>query len=264
MSNTISTFVEHKPKVMNRNKTQEKFIEKIKTMYPNLEIIGEYINNNSDMLVKDKYGILISTPKSLMEGHTPNIRSAKDKTQYFKNQLKDISPEIEVTGEYVGNKIKIKLASKFGDCLMLPNTLLAGRKPTIRAAINKTEYLVNQFKAVHGDKYDYSKVEYVNFIIKVCIVCPIHGEFWQTPNSHLQCQGCPKCTYESITSNTESFIKKARKVHGDEYDYSKVDYKGARMKVIIICKKHGEFLQTPNKHLSGNTCLKCSNAKRCK
>ena len=80
---------------------------------------------------------------------------------------------------------------------------------------NTLEQFIEKARKVHGNKYDYSKVEYVNTNTKVCIICPIHGEFWQTPNSHLQGYGCKKCTYSSISkkSNTHDFIEKSKKIH---------------------------------------------------
>ena len=108
-----------------------------------------------------------------------------------------------------------------------------------------TQEFIERARKVHGDKYDYSKVEYVNNRVKLCIICPIHGEFWQTPNAHLNGQGCSMCGRISQTKkralSKETFITKARKVHGDKYDYSKVEYVNNRTKVCIICKKHGEF-----------------------
>ena len=111
-------------------------------------------------------------------------------------------------------------------------------------------------KKVHNNKYDYSKVDYKNNSTKVCIICPEHGEFWQTPNSHLAGHGCPFCSY-NVKKNKEQFIKDSRKIHGEKYDYSKVDYKNAKSKVCIICPEHGEFWQKPNSHLNGCGCPKC-------
>ena len=120
-----------------------------------------------------------------------------------------------------------------------------------------TEGFIEKARKVHGDKYDYSKVEYVNSQTKVCIICPIHGEFWQNPNNHINLkQSCYKC--KGLVHDLEDFIKKARKVHGNKYDYSKVEYKGAKGRVCIICPKHGEFMQTSNDHLNGNGCQKCA------
>ena len=124
------------------------------------------------------------------------------------------------------------------------------------------EEFIAKAREVHGDKYDYSKVEYVGALTKVCIICPEHGEFWQEANSHLRGQGCPKCKYEKQTSSTEEFIQKAHKVHGDKYDYSKVEYVGALTKVCIICPEHGEFWQIPSAHLRGQGCPKCKAKKQ--
>ena len=125
------------------------------------------------------------------------------------------------------------------------------------------EKFIRKAKNVHGDKYDYSKVdlEHRNENGEVCIICPIHGEFWQKPSSHLYGFGCKKCGIEkrnnSQRKSTEQFIEEARKIHGDKYDYSKVEYKGAFVDVCIICKKHGEFWQTPDSHLHGHGCKFC-------
>lgn len=130
-----------------------------------------------------------------------------------------------------------------------------------------TPLFIEKARRVHGDKYDYSKVEYVKANLKVCIICPEHGDYWQTPNEHINggC-GCPICARSRIansrTLSTEEFITKARDVHGDKYDYSKVEYIKSSKKVCIICPEHGEFWQTPNSHLSrGNGCPFCGHIR---
>ncbi len=124
------------------------------------------------------------------------------------------------------------------------------------------DLFVIEARAVHDDKYDYSKVEYVNNLTKVCIICPEHGEFWKSPKHHLHGQGCPKCAKKIAsvkrTSTVKQFIEKARNVHGDKYNYSKVEYKNNLTKVCIICLKHGEFWMTPHNHLARQGCPKCS------
>ncbi len=113
----------------------------------------------------------------------------------------------------------------------------------------------------HGDRYDYSKVEYINSSTKITISCKIHGEFNQTPNSHLNERGCNQCGIDSTTSKltktNDGFIENAINVHRNKYDYSKVDYTTSKIPIIIICKKHGEFNQTPNNHLHGQGCNQC-------
>ena len=120
-----------------------------------------------------------------------------------------------------------------------------------------TEQFIQEAIKIHGIRYDYSKVNYINANTKVCIICPEHGEFWQEPHSHLNGNGCGKCVGKGFT--TEEFIEKARKIHGNKYDYSKVDYKGAKIKVCIICPRCGEFWQTPDSHLNrGSGCNICN------
>lgn len=125
-----------------------------------------------------------------------------------------------------------------------------------------TEEFIKIAKEVHGDKYDYSKVEYKNDKSKVCIICPVHGEFWQRPSHHLSGHECTKCGREKIWAkrgrmSTDEWVEKAKKVHGDKYDYSKVEYIDADAKVCIICPEHGEFWQKPSNHLSGRGCNMC-------
>ena len=123
---------------------------------------------------------------------------------------------------------------------------------------------ISDARCVHGDKYDYSKVEYINANTKVCIICPEHGEFWQTPHSHLNGRGCPLCAKEHSTNykNTkEFFIDRATKKHNGKYDYSKVEYVNSSVPVCIICPDHGEFWQTPHNHLNSTGCKKCKSNK---
>ncbi len=120
-----------------------------------------------------------------------------------------------------------------------------------------TEQFIEEAHKVHGYKYDYSKVEYINNKIKVCIICPIHGEFWQIPDNHLKGFGCSSCT-NNMKYNNESFINKSNIIHNFKYDYSKVEYINNKIKVCIICPKHGEFWQRPDKHLNGQGCSKCA------
>ena len=126
---------------------------------------------------------------------------------------------------------------------------------------DKTENFINKAKQIHNDKYDYSKVNYVNSKTKVCIICPKHGEFWQEPRHHLSKHGCPMCGKENSdrkqSSTLNEFIKKSNQIHNGKYIYDKVNYVNAETKVCIICPKHGEFWQAPHSHLRGQGCPKC-------
>jgi very-short-patch-repair endonuclease len=124
---------------------------------------------------------------------------------------------------------------------------------------NKTNLFISKAIKLHGDKYEYSKVNYVNAKTKVTIICKTHGEFTQTPSNHLNRYNCQKCA-NNIKSNTETFIEKAKQIHGYRYVYSKVNYVNANIHVIIICKEHGEFTQIPDFHINRKCgCPKCSN-----
>ena len=129
-----------------------------------------------------------------------------------------------------------------------------------------TEEFIAKARAIHGDKYDYSKVVYKNSGGKVIIICPIHGEFEQESNSHLMGRGCKKCSYDKLANERkftiEKIIAKAKEVHGDLYDYSEwyeVGYKNKDTKMPITCKKCGwRFKQTPGHHIhEKNGCPQC-------
>jgi hypothetical protein len=87
---------------------------------------------------------------------------------------------------------------------------------------------------------------------------PVHFE--QTPHDHLKGSGCLKCSGKE-KSNTEEFIKKSNEIHNNTYDYSLVNYINCENKVIMICKKHGQFKQMPHSHLDGKGCKICKNSK---
>ena len=131
--------------------------------------------------------------------------------------------------------------------------------------VSKNNIFIEKARQIHNDKYDYSKVNYVNSRTKVCIICPTHGEFWQTPHNHLKGYGCAECGKEKSHLSkitTEDFIVKSKEIHGNKYDYSKACYKTCDTKVCIICPEHGEFWQTPSNHINGSGCPKCANEKR--
>lgn len=135
--------------------------------------------------------------------------------------------------------------------------------PWCAGKIKDTNMWIKKAKAVHGNKYDYSKTVYKDIKTKVFITCKVHGDFEILPQKHiLRDQGCRECgknkQREVFLKNQEQWISEAKKVHGDKYDYSKVDYIGSVTNVEIICKKHGSFWQAPSKHISrGDGCPSC-------
>jgi len=120
-----------------------------------------------------------------------------------------------------------------------------------------TEEFITRAKQVHGDKYDYSLVKYVNANTKIKIICKIHGIFEQRPLNHLyNSHGCPKCGGNKRLTKDEFEIK-ANEVHGNKYNYEYVEYINGQTKVKIECPTHGIFEQTPGSHLGGCGCPKC-------
>lgn len=130
--------------------------------------------------------------------------------------------------------------------------------------MGKIEKFIEKSNIKYQNKYDYSKAVYVGVQKPLEIVCPEHGSFWQTPDVHIHSKyGCPKCAMskhiEHTTGTIEDFIAKARKIHGDRYDYSKTVYRGTREKLIITCPVHGDFEQLPWSHVGMRCgCPRCS------
>lgn len=172
-----------------------------------------------------------------------------DKYDYSKVEYKDSVTKVKIICPIHGEFEQAPAAHVRGnEC-----PLCARKKQGKRSSL---EEFIARATEVHGDKYDHSKVEYVNADTKVKIICPIHGEFEMRPMNHLLGQGCPRCHGMYLTQ--EDIIKRFREVHGDKYDYSKVVFKKVHEKVKIICPIHGEFEMTPSKHYHrGDGCPKC-------
>ena len=192
----------------------------------------------------------------------------KTKEEFIKEARKVHGDKYDYTNvEYDGALKKVCIiCHEHGEFWQKPNSHLNGNgcsKCYGNYSPTKEEWIASA-REVHKGKYDYSNVEYVNNKTKVCIICPKpgHGEFWQTPSDHLSNHGCSKCyadkTRERLTLSREEFIKKAHEAHGENYDYSKVEYVHNATKVCIICHEHGEFWQIPNSHTNGNGCPKCN------
>jgi very-short-patch-repair endonuclease len=118
------------------------------------------------------------------------------------------------------------------------------------------EEFIEALKKVHGDKYDYSEVNYIDAKTKITIICKNgHGEFKQTAGKHIYGQQCPKCVKRYVYSKDE-WLEKVNKTYDNFYDYSKVKYKNTETHAEIICPKHGSFFQTPKNHIKSG-CPKC-------
>ena len=230
----------------------------------------EYINNSTKVcIICPEHGEFWQTPNAHLNGSGCPKCSGKNLTnEEWIQKVKEIHGN-----KYDYSKVKYKNAStkvciicpEHGEFWQLPSSHLKGcgcaecglKKRVLKQTFTKAEF-IQKAKEIHGNKYDYSKIEYINSQTKVCIICPEHGEFWQTPNKHLNGQGCAKCQKTCNRYTSKTWIEKAKEIHGDKYDYSKVEYKSGKEKVCIICPEHGEFWQTPNNHILGkNGCPKC-------
>jgi ribosomal protein L36 len=166
--------------------------------------------------------------------------------------------------EYTSSKNKvIIICNEHGEFYILPLNFINGQNCNIcsnRKKLTSQEF-VYKAKLIHNNKYDYSKTNYNGMHKKIIIICHKHGEFEQKSCDHIHSKkGCAKCS-GNYKPTTLEFIENVIKVHGNKYEYSKVNYINSIEKVIIICKKHGKFKQTPNSHLVGASCPKCTNNK---
>jgi hypothetical protein len=235
----------------------------------------EYNNSNEKVIIICKeHGEFQQTPSNHLNRHSClkcGINRTKELLKHSTNDF--IKKAILVHGDkydysnvdYINRHSKIIIICKeHEEFLQVAEVHLNGFGCSICSGnkLKTTEEFIKESTLIHEDKYDYSKVIYINNITKVKIICKIHGEFEQIPSSHLIGQRCPICGIikrsETHKYDTNIFIEKSIKVHEDKYDYSKVEYNHSNEKVIIICKKHGEFEQTPSKHWSGQGCSKCS------
>ena len=210
-------------------------------------------------------------PKCANEANAERCRSSKEEFIKKANEKHEGKYDYSKV-KYVNDRTKVCIiCNKHGEFWQEVSSHLQGRGcpecgQIARAdsqRLSKEEF-IKRANEVHKGKYDYSKVKYMNYEAKVCIICPEygHGEFWQSPDTHIQGCGCHKCgrrkTADSRRLSKEEFIKKANEVHYNKYDYSKVKYIDSQTKVCIICKEHGEFEQIPSNHTRGAGCPKCN------
>jgi hypothetical protein len=188
-----------------------------------------------------------------------------NKTEKFiSKSIKKFKDKFQYTAvDYVSPKLKIKLiCPKHGIFEITPaNHLSSTAGGCVQCQRDNakvgTDKFIERSTKIHNGKYDYSLVDYKRSDTKVKIICPIHGIFEQLPQSHLKGNGCHQCSGKQ-RKTTEQFIKEAKEVHGDLYDYSLVDYKTTTTYVKIVCKEHGIFEQYPTAHVNrGDGCPEC-------
>lgn len=270
---------------MPKKLTQKEFIERARKVHGNKYDYSKVIYKNSSTkvcIVCPKHGEFWQIPNSHLQGigcpKCGDLKKGeykKSNTDNFINRAKEVHGNKYDYSKSVYKGVHDKICiicPEHGEFWQEANNHLHGKgcpKCKYEKIADDRKYTTEQFilkaREVHGWKYDYSKVDYKDSHTKVCIICPIHGEFWQKPDNHLNGWGCKKCGDKSASDKKrktkEEFIKKAREIHGDKYDYSKVEYINSKKPVCIICPKHGEFWQTPNNHLRGNGCPTCNESK---
>ena len=164
---------------------------------------------------------------------------------------------------YTNSLIQTKIVCfKHGSFLQLPKVHFRGGgcpkckgENTSKRFTNNEKDVLRKMILKHDNRYFYPDFNYEKSHSKINILCKEHGLFKQYVSQHLQGVGCPKCAGKNIT--TSEIVKRFNEIHGYEYGYSKVIYKGANSKIVIICKTHGEFEQKPKVHLRGARCPKC-------
>lgn len=269
---------------MSKKSTTEEFIKRSVIIHNNKYDYSKvnYINNSTKVCILcPKHGEFYQAPSKHLSGqgcpickndmlisfnNKARLECARSFTEKAKNIHGNKYDYSKV--EYIDSKKNVCIiCPEHGEFYQTPHNHIKSKNPTgcpkcgINNRVNKRKDDDNKFiekaKNIHGDKYDYSKVNYINSEIKVCIICREHGEFYQTPSKHLIGQGCSICA-NNVKYTNEIIIERAKEIHGDKYDYSKVEYINAFKKVCIICPKHGEFWQKPNDHLFNHGCPKCA------
>lgn len=253
----------------------EKFLKDAKELYGNKYDYSKtkYIGlRNQVTIICPKHGDFSITPENHIKKHQGcPLCDKKDNANTFIEKSKKVHGDYYDYSKsvYTGANDKIEIiCPKHGSFWIRASAHYSQKQGCPKCARDKarkslshtTEEFIEKAKEIHGDYYDYSKVKYINLTSPVHIKCPIHGIFSQAPRDHLQGCGCKKCSLIKLGKvvDTESFIKKATKIHGNLYDYSKVEYINNKSSVTIICPIHGEFSQTPESHLKGHGCKECA------
>ena len=242
---------------------------------------SSYVNTTTKMkIICPIHGDFLQTPTQHKRGtgcpKCRYIKNSKRQTLTFKEQLPKFNKihNNKYTYDestYVNTTTKMRIICPVhGEFWQLPEIHKRGSgcpqcaifKPKRTKDINE---LITEFNIIHNNKYKYDLTTYINTATKMRIICPKHGEFWQTPNNHKNNHGCKLCAIEERAKNHtmkfNDFIKYSNKIHNNKYIYKKSSYKNATSKVSIICPIHGEFSQLAINHYGGQGCPKCNRSQ---
>ena len=239
-------------------KEEEEFKKKVDSLYNGeIEVVGKYKGHFNKILVKDKYGVMQTSPKQLLL-YRPDIRSSLNKTSYFMNMLKekyyDIYQMISPESEYIGMNTKMLFSTNCGLVSILPGALISGHMPNIRSAINRKQYFKNMLKEIYGNKYKFiidntDRKKGFNYLI-----CPIHGKVeFDNDNIFTGC-GCKKCSTTNATktlfylinlkNEKENFYKigiSGYSIRGDVKRYKQYKSLGYQIKELKIIEFSNEI-----------------------
>lgn len=228
---------------------------------------AKYVNGKEKVIITcPKHGDFSQTPSDHFSGYGCPRCAGRHTTETFISEAKSKHCEkySYLKVNYVNGQTKVCITCpQHGDFFQDPGSHLSGNGcPRCAGRIVTQDEFIAKAKSIHGDLYSYLKVAYVNSRIPVLIACSKHGDFRQTPTSHLSGHGCPKCARlqqaDANRLSPKDFFAKARKVHGAKYAYDKALYLDSRTKIVITCKMHGDFKQAPDMHLSGHGCPRCA------
>lgn len=266
---------------MGSRKTKEQFIADAKKVFGDYYdySLVDYVNNNTKVkIICPVHGVFEQIPRSHISGRGCQkcARSVVGETlKHTTSEFVEMANKVH-NNKYDYSKTKyIRMQDKVciickehGEFWQTPNVHLKG-SGCPQCAINSrveiisstTERFIKQAKIVFGDRYDYSKVIYKNYLTKVEIICSKHGSFFQLPYQHLSCKGCKKCADELKIIDKDELIKRLNILHHNKYDYSLLDYRIQNENVNIICPVHGVFKQRLSHHVEGAGCPMCESSK---
>jgi hypothetical protein len=218
-----------------KRKTHEEFMRDFKDKNPELfnsvEVVGKYDGGKNRILIKDSYGEMNVIAEKLLTSKKMNIKNCSNKTEYFKSRIKKMY-DIDVYGNYKGSTSIFWMKDEYGWKYQRAERLLNAEFPTIKNAYDKTGYFINQCKKIHGNRYDYSLVEYSGYKNKVKIICKKHGIFEQRAGSHLNLRhGCQECARDLGKRTHNQAVKEIRHVNPNLEILSK--YKGHNEKMLV-------------------------------
>jgi very-short-patch-repair endonuclease len=261
-----------------RTKSNDEFIKSSKNVHGNYYDYTKtiYVNNGTPVKITcPVHGDFLQSPGHHLNGSgcpKCGLKKISDKFKWNKDEF--VKNAIKVHGkkygydkvDYTGANVPVIITCPtHGDFKQRPGGHISGKgcdkcANAERGLKMTQDEFIRRGKEIFGNKYDYSKVKYFNSKTPIIVGCPIHGDFEQIPGSFLIGHGCQKCSGKA-KGTTESFIENSKKIHGDKYDYSQVNYVRALSPVTIVCKKHGPFEQKPNSHLGGAGCPRCMESK---